>query len=299
MATKKKVIDKGIFNINILEFFNSGKKVRAEDSSLFVREGVLYSDRDEYDREVDEVAIGVKSNGYTMINGDDVDHGEETRDELQYGHDKEITTSFSCLKSAGLDLNSIKVIQVTKDLSSTAYPKGKNFKGFEKNIPQGATYSEGLNEKEEITYKSYHRAGSMLIESEGVRYICGMDGGNYFVSQLKTKPKNVDGAFKSLKPKRVLAYEKESGKQALRQGEWFFILVAMEASAMEEDVALPLQADGGNEHTVDLYEESKGRHYCKGDVFHEEHNTLHLGLNVLHEAIQNTASGSWSVEGVD
>ena len=108
-----------------------------------------------------------------------------------------------------------------------------------------------------------------------------------------------DAAFKSLKPKRVIDYEKQSGKLAARQGEWFFIPVPdMEATAMKKEKALPLQTKRGNKHIVDFYERSKDRHYCKGIVCHDEHDAVILG-DALHEAIQNTALGSWSVQGVD
>ncbi len=310
MAKKKEnILSKGIFNVNLVEFFRSGeKKLGGEsDCSLIIDRNTLYffQDTDKDGVPKDLTSIGVKSGKYIIVNGDDVDDGYRARDELQLRHNKEITTSFECAKNAGLDLNSIKVIDITKDLSKSLNSGQKGFGNFEKTVPQGATYKKSKKYDsatqrytDEIILKSYHRAGCMLIQYKGSNYICGMDEESYFVSKLSNHPKNVNGAFKSLKPRRVSDYEKKSGKQAKRQGEWFFVPVDMEADAMKKGKSLPLQTKGGNKHKVGEYEESNGRHYCKGDVKHDEHNALYLE-DVLHEAIQSTALGSWSMKGVD
>ncbi len=277
-----------IFNIDLTEFFGTGKRVKVGE--MCIEENVLY-----YDAQI----LAVKSNNFLVINGDELDtEMEEERDALHNSGKKTITTSFECLENAKVKLEEMKVINVTQDLDEEATTRSKKFKDFEKSVPQGATYSEDVWEGK-IQRKEYHRAGSMLIQYKGVRYICGMDEESYFVSKLQTSPQNVESAFKSLKPKRVVKYEKESGKVALRQGEWFFIPRSdLEADNMIGDYALPLQTKGENKHIVEEYEESDGRHYCKGDVEHGEHDTLYLD-DVLHEAVQSTALDSWSVQGVD
>lgn len=306
---KKKIMESGIYNIDLLEYFRSGNEIMLgegeEVAPLIVDENILYYSSNTNKKEK-SLAIGVKSDTFMMINGDDdIGDAESDRDKLQMNGAKEITTSFQCLKSAGLDLGNIKVIAITQDLSKSVNTGNKGFRNFENNVPQGATYSEHkvydhnkCKYTDVIKEKSYHRAGCMLCTYKGVSYICGMDEDSYFVSKLSNHPKNVDSAFKSLKPKGVNEYEKKSSKQAQRQGEWFFIPVDMEADAMKKAKSLPLQAKGGNKHFTEWYEESNGKHYCKGDVTHSEHGTLSLGT-VLHEAIQSTALGSWSVQGVD
>ncbi len=296
MAKKKE--DNRIFKFDLAKFFRTGEK-ESEDGA-FIEGDTLYvwEDTDEKHK----LTIGVKRGKFILINGDELrdDEAEELRDALQYGGKEEITTSFICLENAGIELGEIKVVKLTQDLSKYSTRGKEGFKDFEKNVPQGATYTAHRHgDENRIQEKSYHRAGSMLFRYKDNSYICGMDGDSYFVSKLKTHPKSISAAFKSLKPRRVVAYEKKSGKQASRQGEWFFIPVLdMEATKMKEDVALPLQEGVGNPHTVDRYEESKGRHYCKGDITHDEHSTMRLG-EVLHEALQSTALNSWSVQGVD
>ncbi len=301
---RKTNTDNNIFNFDIIEFFKTGKKIMLdkyeESCPLIVDGNVLYYSSNPI-RQEKSIAIGIKSGKFIMINGDDddLDDAEGTRDILQKYQDKEITTSFQCLKQAGLDLNKIKVINITKDLSRSLGCNSKGFKGFEKTVPQGATYKESRRgETNRLIEKSYHRAGSLLFEHNDVYYICSMDEDSYFCSELKTRPKTVDKAFRSLKPKRVLAYEKASGKQARRQGEWFFIPTKLKIEDMDENISLPLQKKGGNEHFAHSYKQIKGRHYCSDCVIHTEHLTIFFGNNI-YEAIQNTAIGSWSVQGVD
>lgn len=287
----KKKVDNRIFNFNIVEFFKSGEKAAEGDPAMYIDENVLY---------VEDTPIGIKRGKYMVVNGDEIGSAEEARDELQQGIDKEITTSFNCLENVGIDLSKMEVIHSTQDLSKRVNRNNEDFKNFEKNVPQGATYRETRSgERNLITEKYYHRAGSMLIKYADTSYICGMDDDSYFVSKLRTNPRTVEAAFRSLKPKRVFNYEEESGKIAPRQGEWFFIpMPDMEADSMESNATLPLEDGEGNTHVAEHYEKSGDRHFVKGDIDHDEHNTMHLGA-VLHEAVQSTALGSWSERGVD
>ncbi len=299
MAKSKKKVEE-ICNFDMLEFYKTGEKNKKQDEP-WIEGGILYV-TDGYGKEAKKLALAIKSGVYMMINGDDVGEGEGERDDLQTSGKHEITTSFLCLDHAKLDLAQIKVIDMTQDTSDNAYATGKNekrFRDFEKNIPQGASYYEYKDDDGKIREKSYHRAGSMLMKCEGASYICGQDEDTYFVSKLKTNPKNVTDAFKSLKPRRLNDWEKKTGKIAVRQGEWFFIpLEGVTATKMRRH-SLPVNQTGGHKHMVEKYEESEGRHYCMGDVNHDEHATLELEKDVLYEAVQNTALDSWSQEGVD
>ncbi len=285
-----------VFNIDMAEFFKTGKTERVSDSS-WIAGNVLYA---EEPYQGDKLALGMKSGKFMVVNGDDVGDSEDERDSLQAGGDNDITTSFECLGHASINLEKMKVIDITKDVSGGSRPGQKDFDNFEKNIPQGATYSEyrGGDDDEEIREKTYHRAGSMLVRHEGVSYICGQDEDSYFVSKLKTNPRNVEDAFKALKPRRLVDWEKKTGKQAQRQGEWFFIPAPDLTATRMRRHSLPVNQTGGHKHMVERYEESDGRHYCMGEVEHDDHATLELGSK-LHEALQNTALDSWSQEGVD
>ena len=301
---KKQILEDVICNFDIIEYFMTGQKQNL--SEFFICEGVLqYDSYNNFD-------IAIKSGKFIVINGDEYDGYEsgydinETIEELQNCSKDVITTSFTCLKNAGVVVSDMQVIDITQDRSNYTTPKKKNFKNFEKTVPQGATYKERRNFIKKtgkpsgaIYEKSYHIAGSMLIKYKNSSYICGMDDDSYFISKLKTNPKSVDAAFKSLKPRRVLKYEKDSGKFAQRQGEWFFIPsdIKLDPDSFSfHNVDLPKEK-GGNSHTVNKYILYKGKHYCESYVSHKEHGTL--TLNSVCEAIQNTALASWSVVGVD
>ncbi len=303
MAKSKKK-DKEVYNFDMLEYFKTGEKQKKEDDP-WVEGGILYVNEG-YGSDAKPLALAIKSGEYMMINGDDVGEGEGERDDLQTSGDYEITTSFECLGHAKLDLAQIKVVDMTQDESDNIYREKegaktaaiKKFKDFEKSIPQGATYTEYKDDDGSIREKSYHRAGSMLMKCQGASYICGQDEDSYFVSKLKTNPKNVTDAFKSLKPRRLNDWEKKTGKVAVRQGEWFFIPLEDVTATKMRRHSLPVNQTGGHKHMVEKYEESEGRYYCMGEVNHDDHATLELGT-VLHEAVQNTALDSWSQEGVD
>lgn len=298
---KKKVIewDRDIFNRDIIHYFKTGESINMNNAS-------------EYDEEcnvIDNVLyfcsqpMAIKlANGDILFNGD-----ENSNESLLDEFDEAITTSLTALGFAKVNLSKLVIVESADDEEETVGLSSDDWDDFEENMPSGATYFEykGHNVDDngnitgEIIEKRWHRAGCLLLKSEGKSYICGQDNDSYFVSKLETNPKTIDEAFMSLKPKRVIQYENKTGKQAWRQGEWFFIPTdGMEATNMKKK-ALPVSNKQGNKHVVSRYEKcSNGRHYCKGIVEHTEHSRLELG-NVLHEAICNTALGSWSVKGVD
>jgi hypothetical protein len=285
---------KKIQNCNIATLFTTGKVVHDNEWHEFIEKDRFYVKNCNSNT---VTLVAVKSGKYILIDGDEDTYNETSNsiDKLQDGTNKcIITISFKCLKNAGMkDINKVNVIDSTADRQVSLYKNDDGFGIFEKTVPQGATYIEN-NER-----KSWHLAGSALIVYGKTTYICGMDEDSYFVSKLATSPKTIGSAFKSLKPYKVQAYEKRSGKIAKRQGEWFFIPCPdMEADEMKRDTPLPHES-GGNEHEAEYYEEAgNGRHYCMGWISHPEHIGLNLKAD-LHEAICNTALKSWSVQGVD
>jgi len=178
----------------------------------------------------------------------------------------------------------------------------------------------GGGRESDSEYATWHTLGGCLIEYEGRWLLCSLDGGNYFVSDLPSKPDSIPHAFQILKPPQVVKAE-DDGISIQRQGEWFFI---EQADLTDRDVAYllsykylkdmradlkqaPLPDDGqGNMHVArhlvglgNLYT------YVKGSVYHRnrwsglatgEHVAIHLG-NVWHLAYRNTALQSWSIGG--
>jgi hypothetical protein len=316
-VVRKKVAKKAperIQNIDLVKYFKTGE-VSHHDEWAFV-EGNVISVITDCPKKGDATPAGIRVGDYTIINGDDVDDdiGDfgEVVEQLQDHGEKEITTSFRCLQNAGINLQNIKVLGITQDLDVRCNIGEKGFDDFESTVPQGATYREYDNsnnsndyydeddedEEIKIVEKRYHRAGSMLIREGKYSYICGMDEDSYFVTKLPKNTKTISDAYKSLKPKAVLAWEKKNNAIAKRQGEWFFLPTKFEKIKGMRRKGLPLWKDGGNKHIPYGYAMQDGKHYVKGYVSHVDHQPMYLG-KVIHEAVMNTALGSWSEQGVD
>jgi len=295
---------KRIENIDLVKYFRTGEYVPFTDYMYI--DGNLLHVYTNYPRIGDTKLAAVKSGKYTIINGDSpidrIGEFEDVVEELQKHGDNEITTSFECLKNAGINVQKMEVLDLTEDFDVSTYYGEEKFDEFESTIPQGATITyyrtNPTKDNDSITQKRAHRAGSMLVREFNDYYICGMDGLSYFVTKLPKKVTTVDKAFSILKPNEVHEWEKKNKTQAKRQGEWFFIPTDLRKVKGMRKKALPLWKDGGNKHVADYYAVVDGKHYVKGDVTHVDHKPEYLGY-VIHEAIMNTAKGSWSMQGVD
>ena len=167
-------------------------------------------------------------------------------------------------------------------------------------------------------YGCWHVLGAAVIEQEGKYYLCGLDGGTYFVCQLPRKPRNCDDAYEILKPREVRAAEKQ-GIVVPRQGEWFFVPTDMDDDRLASLLswtktklaehskveALPHEKDGNLHVCRHLSLQNGKRIYARGKVFHRspftgqrtgQHQTVDLG-DQWHVAYHNTAVRSWSMSG--
>jgi hypothetical protein len=317
-VVKKKVVFKApvrLENFDLVKYFKTGEKEHSDDWAFV--EGNIMSVITNFPKTGNTTPVGIKVDGYIIINGDDVADNvgdfSDVQEKLQDYSDNEITTSFKCLQNAGINLQKIRVLETTKDLDVNIERGHKGFEEFESTVPQGATYKEypsydydlepeddGYDSEiaNQIVSKRYHRAGCMLLKEGKYSYICGMDEDSYFITRLPKHAKTIDAAFKSLKPKAVIAWETKNDTIAKRQGEWFFIPTELTKVKGMRRKGLPLWKDGGQKHMPDSYAVVDGKNYVKGGVYHNDHVTTQLG-DVIHEAHMNTATGSWSEQGVD
>ncbi len=308
MIVKKKVVKKKVAkldsnrieNIDIIRYYDTGERILTDDH-VYIIGNVLYSYINYNYKPEDGVPVCIKVDGYSLINGDDVDDSsgdfEDVVDKLQDYGSNEITTSFKCLENAGVNMQEMKVLEISEDLAKTASSREKAFKDFEKNIPQGATYTVYKDTGGKINYKKYHRAGCLLFKEGKHSYLCSMDENSYFVTKLPTNPKTIADAFKALKPKAIQTWEKSNGA-AIRQGEWFFIPYNGKKPIGMRRKGLPLLREGGNKHMADRLVTVNGKHIVSGDITHVDHDTTRLE-DKLHQAVISTALDSWSEEGVD
>ncbi len=216
--------------------------------------------------------------------------------------------SFSALRSAGIDYNTCKLVDFTKDCAQTVNIKwsdADSFYNFENTVPVGATFGVKRNENQDITEKWFHRIGGVVLEQNGRYYLCAMDESQYFISELPVKVKSVGEAFECLKPEAVKEFEREYNEKVLRQGEWFFVptFFSTQKSLFQKGFNLPYR-DGGNRHIATRgYFASIGI-LVKGIVRHKRpdgsrgtHRQLKLDDGIVYVAYRNTEINSWSASG--
>src|SRR5262249_7796591 len=139
--------------------------------------------------------------------------------------------SFRALGAAGIDARKCQLVGFWPDgYGDRMYPDAETAKlgeGF--NPPDGAITGQETW-SDDHGRRVWHRVGSGVLRENGHDYLCSMDEGSYFVSQLYRRVRSVADAFASLNPREVVAAE-EAGLEVKRQGEWFFIPVGTPKAA--------------------------------------------------------------------
>ena len=209
-------------------------------------------------------------------------------------------------------------------------PSGKVIYNAKKKEMNG-DYREDVDEsKATHTFGHWHVIGGCLMKYEGEYYLCALDEGRYFVSQLPCPSKTIPEAFESLKPKEVRDAE-ERGVKIKRQGEWFFVPFGKTDKGMAQfhaitqkflrknsgQRALPKKELDSNEHVCVQFQPN-GVIYARGTVYHRnpitystyysgekmkmggestgEHQSLKIGEE-WHVVFRNIEKASWSVDG--
>jgi hypothetical protein len=287
------VVEIFVNDVSFLDLHNDDHDVNSDTYYCYVEGNCLKNSQDEI--------IGIKTkDNLILVNGNDIDE-YHARDELQNYNEKTLTIGFECLEHAKINIKKIKVIDTSPDIYKRCVVKNK-FKKFRESVPQGAQLRIHKNVKNKIEVMSYHLAGTALIKYGKFYYLCSADENSYFVSKLRTQPKTISTAFKSLKPAVVNKYEKENKIQVARQGEWFFLPTKIKfkrEQIKKLGVALPLDHEESNKHLVSHYIKQNNQHLCYGRVIHDEHASISLEGKYWYKAVLNTALGSWSQQGVD
>jgi len=187
-------------------------------------------------------------------------------------------------------------------------------------MPWRETGNKGLDVR-----GSWHILESTLIRWSEHDYLCSLDEGRYFVSQLCQACTSVEDAFQSLKPWPVKSAE-AAGKEVKRQGEWFFVHaydkdeevlgvagIAFKSWLKEgsKQKSLPDASRPNGLHHVRYICMPDGRMFSTGVVYHRqvggnprrswgrggpEHAPLHLE-GKWWATYRNTSMANWSVGG--
>ncbi|MFA5276494.1 MAG: hypothetical protein WC417_06360 [Candidatus Omnitrophota bacterium] len=295
-------------HIDVIKNFRYGKNRRG--SRVFADGNVLYS----YGRHFPLVIrrdgnSNIKSGSeWFLCNGDKYSRSTSKHQSYTFPVFPDFPrVAFSALRAAGINPLSCYLVDFEKDIFKTSNTWDDNFINFKSEVPRGAEYHEDRSLNGELFRKYYHLIGGCLLKHFGNYYICGMDEGSYFVSQLPRKVTTISGAYKMLKPYKVQQAEKD-GLRVIRQGEWFFIPrpdIKIKEKQFVKSGTLPRENEQSNKHICTRLFKSKGRFYAKGICRHYrangrkgDHRPLKLGDGKqVFEAVENMAKGSWSANG--
>lgn len=289
----------------VVKGFKNGKEYKGHN--VYALNGVLYSYGSHFPLAVKR---GEEPNTWFLLNGDKYSSSTSGHQSLTHiTFNDSPRTSFNALRAAGLNYHTVNLIDFTRDSYHCASSDDADFNDFK--VPIGAEYHESKKDGE-VTYKSYHRIGCVLLENEGKYYLCGMDEGSYFISLLPEAVKTVDEAFNSLKPELVKEAEWWEC-DIYRQGEWFFIpsAIKIKEKDFQKKAALPSADSSSNRHIATrlcMVSNTKllmvsNIFYVKGTIRHKnsfggraDHKMLRLPKGI-YQAVINTAKGNWSASG--
>lgn len=303
------------------------------NGSVYFANGVLYSYGNHF-----PMAFKLDDGRY-LINGDKYSVTTSAHQSLCHSAcSNGFTTSVSAIERAMRHeqvrrrFSDIKVIDTLPGVDIWNWDNGnaqKEYDALSDQDKQGVTltYRTDKETKERYLYHA-HRAETLLLKIGKGYWLCGMDDRNYFISKLPRRVKSVQEAFEVLKPIKVLAWEAKTGKQAARQGEWFFIprVEGKEAKRIYKKMlrsnetrrggdwvdgkyitvvepvrgfVLPREA-GSNPHTATRGYIKNRRVFVSGQVRHPEHPTCKLSRSndpVIFEAVANMSKADFSANG--
>lgn len=184
-------------------------------------------------------------------------------------------------------------------------------------MPNNAVYVASGDRNARYSYGSFFILGATVIKKEHNYFLCSLDEGQCFVSQLPRKPKDIEDSFDSLKPKKVLKAERK-GFSVKRSGKWFFVstgfgdqalasLLGRTKTSLRKTPIKPLEkakrikewrpaAHDSTTNYVCRNFKAEGNLYARGKVYHRyaygdltgRHKSLSLG-NEWHLVFPNTA----------
>jgi hypothetical protein len=293
-------------NDTVIQRYKAGKNAKSGSGFLFSNGDVLYSFGAHFPLAVRR--LNAEGKEWYLLNGDRSTHTTNHHVSLTWRHfEGQPRVSFSALRAAGLSYNQCELVDYWKDEAAYKYPSdGEEFTTF--NPPIGSTFGEEKDPHTgEVSYKWWHRIGSVVLRQNGYDYLCSMDEGSYFISKLPQKVESVEEAFRVLKPLVVVDAE-EGGLEIKRQGEWFFIPTPFkraEFKVVTKSLPLPVTRVGSNSHLVthiyadpwEMYGYLVGGVFVSGLVRHREHKKLRLDDGVIYRARRNTELDSWSAAG--
>lgn len=275
--------------------YDEGYSRKDGDSGVFFEGDTIYSYGYHF-------PMAVRVGNLYFINADTFSNSTGKQQGLvrYYAQDKKsILIPFSSLRSAGIDVKGINVIE-TENARQVQVPVRK----------------DGVTEMVDR-----HLMGSTVFEYNGSYFISGIDETakdlwkGFFLTELTGSVSSIEHAYIRLMPTEVVT-AKLVGEDVKRQGEYFFVPLSEDELAMEcfkeknpnilKGEALKHKAHDQNKqgfefinsrHVVTRYLEVLGRVFAKGTCRHVAGEHRMLKLDTWHEVFENEQIKSWSSEG--
>jgi len=293
---------------DVVTAFRQGRDRRGHN--VFARNRVLYSYGDHFPLAIERSEESNLKDGSTwyLLNGDKYSVTTSQHQSMTFGEFSEFPrVSFRAIHAGRIDPFACTIIDWWQDSQRSINHDDPGFDTFQ--VPSGATYSETSGKhwgcpEIEVYSKSWHRVGSAILKQGEKQFICSMDEGSYFVSELPCKVQSMAEGFESLKPDPIKLWESR-GIPFIRQGEWFFIPAGKELTTRtySHPFILPNADSRSNQHIATMGKQIGDMMLVAGRVRHvdpvtnhatREHRTVVFPEKTVWQAFVNTAVNSWS-----
>lgn len=301
----------------IREFIHGNTNCRNSTGSLYVTGDVLYSYGSHF-------PLLVRKPWGFLMNADRYSNTTSKHQSLCFRH-ATVQTSFRMLEEAGIDFKDLELIDTLDAywVNTGRYRRAKtrwdSLEHKQITLDQSIyplniskiMYENGISSDIQEWYSEVQerRPQHSIFKARDKCYITGMDEQSYFISELAEQVLTVQEGFNALEPLEV------TGKEFIRQGEWFFVkLPVSEKEAtkaynkiLSRDYVLPKRDENSHDHTAtrggivtDINFENPVNDLKWDDIVvsrcirHPEHRMIKLDKKSLYVAYRNREVQSWS-----
>lgn len=122
---------------------------------------------------------------------------------------------------------------------------------------------------------------------------------NFFLAELPEKCSSISEAYDMLKPEEVKMFEKNTGKQVERQGEFFFIPVSTSPHGFNAEEIREIRVGNSRPNRVEKGVKNEKGFFVTGKISHtgREHADLVLPLDRWFKVVPNTSKANFQLTG--
>jgi hypothetical protein len=308
--------------LKAIELLKQGKTGKVSTNIFTVENAVVFRDVKESHhttfKKVQEV-IAIKTNsGVILGNSSRMQELEDQRFKkiIQPARIQKILSEhitmipFSVFQEAGLDLLSCEIVDSGPPATLKEHDRDFSRNVMDKTIERHFTGAR--------LFKAHSKTLFTKDEKEKLKkvkhtltykyFLCDVDRRevehniiNFFLAELPEKCETISQAYDMLKPNEVKMFEENTGKEVMRQGEFFFIPTNIVSDVDQNEVNNIREIRVGNSrpNRVEKGVEYGGKLYVSGKISHtgREHADLHLPLDQWFKVVPNTSKANFQLTG--